>query len=275
MGQKIHPKSLRISYIQQNFIFKEKNFIFFKYSINEFLYNPSVNSNKFCYSEKTTQFIKIKQIIEFFLSKNFCIVNNIYIKDTCFSLIIYVEFFQYKRYLMNFPFFFIILQKHLSCVFFKKRPVIILYSDLSNSLICKDNASPVFIKRIITSLQGTTSLYHLTLLSINVPIASAYAKMIAILLEKNFNHQKVYDFVNMLFDFMFENKKNHFKGLKFQLKGRINGVDMAKKQILTFGSVPLQTIKAFINYGFASAYTPYGTCSVKVFFYYFNNANNT
>ncbi|MEO0197378.1 MAG: 30S ribosomal protein S3 [candidate division WOR-3 bacterium] len=57
------------------------------------------------------------------------------------------------------------------------------------------------------------------------------------------------------------------KGVKVQAKGRLAGAEMARKEWYIKGRVPLQTIRADIDYGFATAYTKYGTIGVKVWIY--------
>ncbi|NPA40957.1 MAG: 30S ribosomal protein S3 [Aquificae bacterium] len=57
------------------------------------------------------------------------------------------------------------------------------------------------------------------------------------------------------------------KGVKIQVKGRIGGAELARKEWFLVGRMPLQTIRADIDYGFATAYTKYGILSVKVWIY--------
>nr|Q9ZI44.1 RecName: Full=Small ribosomal subunit protein uS3; AltName: Full=30S ribosomal protein S3 [Aquifex pyrophilus]AAD08791.1 ribosomal protein S3 [Aquifex pyrophilus] len=57
------------------------------------------------------------------------------------------------------------------------------------------------------------------------------------------------------------------KGVKVQVKGRIGGAARARKEWFLVGRMPLQTLRADIDYGFATAYTKYGILSVKVWIY--------
>lgn len=54
------------------------------------------------------------------------------------------------------------------------------------------------------------------------------------------------------------------KGIKVQTKGRLAGAEIARAEGYLEGSVPLQTIRADIDYGFAEAMTTYGKIGVKV-----------
>jgi len=54
------------------------------------------------------------------------------------------------------------------------------------------------------------------------------------------------------------------KGIKIKCSGRLNGVEMARKESYQEGKLPLQTFRAKIDYGFAEAITTYGVLGVKV-----------
>ncbi|MFO7941691.1 MAG: 30S ribosomal protein S3 [Bacillota bacterium] len=57
------------------------------------------------------------------------------------------------------------------------------------------------------------------------------------------------------------------KGCKIMVSGRLGGVEMARREWMADGSVPLHTLRADIQYGFAEANTTYGTIGVKVWIY--------
>ncbi len=54
------------------------------------------------------------------------------------------------------------------------------------------------------------------------------------------------------------------KGIKVQLAGRLGGAEMARREKANAGALPLSTIQAKINYGFAEASTPQGNIGVQV-----------
>lgn len=56
-------------------------------------------------------------------------------------------------------------------------------------------------------------------------------------------------------------------GVKTQVSGRVGGADMARTEGYHEGSIPLQTLRADIDYGFAEADTTYGKMGVKVWIY--------
>ena len=57
------------------------------------------------------------------------------------------------------------------------------------------------------------------------------------------------------------------KGIKTQVSGRLGGADIARTEHYHEGTIPLQTIRADIDYGFAEAKTTYGRVGVKVWIY--------
>ena len=56
-------------------------------------------------------------------------------------------------------------------------------------------------------------------------------------------------------------------GIKTSVSGRLGGADMARTEFYSEGTIPLQTLRADIDYGFAEADTTYGKVGVKVWIY--------
>lgn len=56
-------------------------------------------------------------------------------------------------------------------------------------------------------------------------------------------------------------------GIKASVSGRLGGADMARTEFYSEGTIPLQTLRADIEYGFAEADTTYGKVGVKVWIY--------
>ena len=57
------------------------------------------------------------------------------------------------------------------------------------------------------------------------------------------------------------------KGIKTQVSGRLNGAEIARTEHYHEGTIPLQTLRADIDYGFAEANTTYGRIGVKTWIY--------
>ena len=58
--------------------------------------------------------------------------------------------------------------------------------------------------------------------------------------------------------------KTRVKGIKAAVSGRLGGADMARTEFYSEGTIPLQTLRADIDYGFAEADTTYGKMGIKV-----------
>jgi len=69
---------------------------------------------------------------------------------------------------------------------------------------------------------------------------------------------------NMLRNVMSE---RNVKGVKISLSGRLNGVDMARKEFLKDGRIPLSTLRADVDYREGRANLPYGVIGIKVWLY--------
>jgi small subunit ribosomal protein S3 len=57
------------------------------------------------------------------------------------------------------------------------------------------------------------------------------------------------------------------EGMRVRCSGRLDGVEIARSEIYKYGKIPLQTFRADIDYGHATAKTTYGTNGVKIWIY--------
>ena len=57
------------------------------------------------------------------------------------------------------------------------------------------------------------------------------------------------------------------RGIKIMVSGRIGGAEIARSETYKEGTIPLQTLRADIDYGFAEAKTTYGRIGVKTWIY--------
>ena len=57
------------------------------------------------------------------------------------------------------------------------------------------------------------------------------------------------------------------KGIKVRVSGRLNGAEIARSEWYLQGRLPLHTLRADVDYGFAQAYTTYGVIGVKCWIY--------
>ena len=57
------------------------------------------------------------------------------------------------------------------------------------------------------------------------------------------------------------------KGIKIQVSGRLGGAEIARSEHTVVGSIPLTTLQANVDYGYAIAFTTYGTIGIKCWIY--------
>ncbi len=61
--------------------------------------------------------------------------------------------------------------------------------------------------------------------------------------------------------------KSGAKGVKVMIGGRLNGADIARREMISKGSIPLHNLRADVDYAHTTAYTIWGTIGVKVWVY--------
>jgi small subunit ribosomal protein S3 len=62
-------------------------------------------------------------------------------------------------------------------------------------------------------------------------------------------------------------QKQNVKGIKIQVSGRLNGAEMARTEWIREGRVPLQTLRADIDYATKEANTIYGILGIKIWLF--------
>lgn len=92
--------------------------------------------------------------------------------------------------------------------------------------------------------------------------AAVVAQQIAWDLEKRLPYRRT---MKKYLDFILQNRE--VQGAKIKLSGRLDGNEIARKEWLGKGRLPLTTLRANIDYGDATAFTTYGTVGVKVWIY--------
>jgi len=91
--------------------------------------------------------------------------------------------------------------------------------------------------------------------------ATLVAENIALQLEKRISFRKA------MKQAMSRTMRAGAKGIKTQVSGRLGGAEIARAEHYSEGTIPLQTLRADIDYGFAEANTTYGIIGVKVWIY--------
>jgi small subunit ribosomal protein S3 len=123
------------------------------------------------------------------------------------------------------------------------------------------------LEKALRKLMGPKD--KMTQISLNVEelkrsdISAAYvAQQIAWDIERRMHFRRV---IKKQVEQVMQNKD--VKGIKVTAKGRLGGAEIARTETLKKGALPLQTLRADIDYGTATAFTTYGTIGFKVWIY--------
>jgi len=121
------------------------------------------------------------------------------------------------------------------------------------------------IERLTDSLKDITNNKEVSIDIVEIKVPSADAQLIAENIA--FQLEKRVAFRRAIKRAIQQAKNVGIKGIKIKVAGRLGGVEIARREKYKFGKIPLQTLRANIDYGFAEALTTYGLIGVKTWLY--------
>lgn len=141
------------------------------------------------------------------------------------------------------------------------RVKIVIYTAKPGVVIGKGGAEIAVTKKELSKL--TDKKVFIDIKEIKRPDADAQlvAENIALQLENRVSFRRA------MKSCMGRTMKSGALGIKTSCSGRLGGADMARTEFYSEGTIPLQTLRADIEYGFAEADTTYGKVGVKVWIY--------
>ena len=128
-------------------------------------------------------------------------------------------------------------------------------------IIGKGGAGAESLKADVTKLIGKDVNINIVEVKAISTDAQLVAEDIASQLERRISFRKA------MKQCMQKAMKSGALGIKTAVSGRLGGADMARTEFYKEGTIPLQTLRADIDYGFAEADTTYGKIGVKVWIY--------
>jgi len=128
-------------------------------------------------------------------------------------------------------------------------------------VIGKGGAGMEILRNEIEKLTGKSVLVNVTEIKEPDLDAQIVAENIAQQLEKRISFRRA------LKQAMSRSMKRYAKGIKTSVSGRLGGAEIARTEHYHDGTIPLQTLRADIDYGFCEANTTYGKLGVKVWIY--------
>jgi small subunit ribosomal protein S3 len=128
-------------------------------------------------------------------------------------------------------------------------------------VIGKGGAGIEELRKEVEQLTGKSVLINITEIKTPDLDAQLVAENIASQLEKRISFRRA------MKQAMIRARKLGAKGIKTSVSGRLGGAEIARREHYHEGTIPLQTLRADIDYGFAEADTTYGKIGVKVWIY--------
>ena len=138
---------------------------------------------------------------------------------------------------------------------------VILYTAKPGVVIGKGGAEIEVTKKELTKLTGKKVAVDIKEIKKPDRDAQLVAENIAQQLENRVSFRRA------MKSCMTRTMKSGALGIKAACSGRLGGADMARTEFYSEGTIPLQTLRADIDYGFAEADTTYGKVGVKVWIY--------
>ena len=128
-------------------------------------------------------------------------------------------------------------------------------------IIGKGGAGIEALRKDLEKLTGKNVLVNITEIKVPELNSQLVAENIATQLEKRISFRRA------MKQAMSRAMKFGSKGIKTSVSGRLGGAEIARTEHYHEGTIPLQTLRADIDYGFAEADTTYGKIGVKVWIY--------
>ncbi len=128
-------------------------------------------------------------------------------------------------------------------------------------VIGKGGASVEELKTELEKLTGKSVIINITEIKVAEMEAQLVAENIAFSIERRVSFRRA------MKQAIQRTMRSGAKGIKVLASGRLGGAEMARTEKYSEGNVPLHTLRADIDYGFAEANTTYGKIGIKVWIY--------
>lgn len=139
---------------------------------------------------------------------------------------------------------------------------VIIYTSKSGAMIGENGVGAKNLEKELSKIVSNKSI-NVEILQVNKVDTDAQlvAESIASQLEKRVQFRRA------MKQSISKAMKSGAKGVKTMVSGRLDGAEIARSESYHEGSIPLQTLRADIDYGFAEANTTFGKIGVKVWIY--------
>ncbi len=143
-----------------------------------------------------------------------------------------------------------------------QRIVVTLYTARPGVLIGKAGSEIEVMKKNLAKVTKGKAIV-VNIMEVKKPDADAQlvAESVAAQLEKRVSFRRA------MKQSIGRSMRSGIKGMKIMVSGRLDGAEIARTEQYHEGSIPLQTLRADIDYGFAEAHTTFGVIGIKVWIY--------
>ena len=143
-----------------------------------------------------------------------------------------------------------------------QRLIVTIHTGRPGVLIGKQGAEIEIIKGLIAKLSNSKQV-SVNIVEVKRPDADAQlvAESIAAQIEKRVSFRRA------MKQAISRSMRSGIKGIKVMISGRLDGAEIARSESHHEGSIPLQTLRADIDYGFAEALTTFGIIGIKTWVY--------
>ena len=139
--------------------------------------------------------------------------------------------------------------------------IITIYSSKPGVVIGRSGSGADMLKKALAKVAGTNLKLNIEEVKSVETNAQLVAANIASQLERRMPFRRA---IKMTAE---AGMKAGAKGMKIAVSGRLNGAEMARREVVAQGSIPLHTLRANIDYGTCEAKTTFGIIGVKVWVY--------
>lgn len=158
----------------------------------------------------------------------------------------------------------------------QKYDIFITFQNVNKSLSLRLTSfqSQLFREIVLKFRRYSKSFFFKEMVNIMLIVTLKYksSKLLADYIASNLSLMKKrhYNFLRLIkqmLTLLINSKFSCIKGLKIIIGGRFNGAPRSRHKIIQIGKIPLQTLKANIDYSKSTAFTPNGTFGIKIWIY--------
>jgi small subunit ribosomal protein S3 len=217
------------------------------------------------YSNYLLQSELVKQYLTGVLKKFYILVNACTVHKVFDKLLITIHFYKFAavrkgslRININIEFLRAYIEKLTGQQVFFKLINLNQYVTVSHKI-----SKRLFFFKRRNYFTNIINLMRITSMTHNPTALALYIGNQCKKLKKRNNFNNFINFIKIVFQ-TFVGPNSKLRGLKMSISGALGGVDRATATTFSFGTVPLNTIKASIGYTYQIAYTKYGTFGIKI-----------